>query len=188
MLHPQSNRWLGSWDIVTTLALLYTAVVTPFEASFLPSTFGTGAWTDGWFLVNRLLDVIFLCDMVLQFFVAYESRDERGGAVWIDSPKRIIRNYLRSWFALDAFTIFVPLGFDLYQAVMPAPTDGDDGGGGFAANMSLLRVLRVVRLVKLVRLIRASRVFERWKTRISLSHGSLTIIRSVTMLVLGAHW
>jgi hypothetical protein len=49
-------------------------------------------------------------------------------------------------FPLDAFTIFVPLGFDLYSA-SPAMAEQSSEG---TADMSFLRVLRVLRLMKLV--------------------------------------
>lgn len=66
VIHPLRSRWVPRWDAVTTLALLYTATLTPFEAAFLEPTLGPSAWGSGWFLANRLLDVIFLLDLVLQ--------------------------------------------------------------------------------------------------------------------------
>jgi len=57
-----------------------------------------------------------------------------------------------------------------------------------ASNMSILRVLRVIRLVKLVRLVRASRLYERWKTRVALSYATTTTLQMISMLLLSAHW
>lgn len=54
--------------------------------------------------------------------------------------------------------------------------------------MTLLRVLRVLRLVKLVRLFRASRLFERWKSKVTLSYGTQTVLQCLLILVLGSHW
>jgi len=191
VVHPRQTPWFGYWDVVTTLALLYTAIITPFEAGFLGSVYGPAAWTDSWFLINRVLDLVFLFDLVLQFFVAYETRDDRGGSIWVEDHSLIIRHYLRSWFAVDSFTIFVPFGFDIYQTVIPDPAiaateeGAGDGGGGAVV---VLRVLRAVRLVKLVRLVRASRVFERWKSKISMSHATKTVFRAISMTLIGAHW
>ena len=191
VLHPQRTSWFGYWDVVTTLALLYTAIITPFEAGFMGTVYGPAAWTDIWFLINRVLDLVFLFDLVLQFFVAYETRDDRGGFFFVEDHSLIIRHYLRGWFAVDSFTIFVPFGFDIYQTVLPDPATaateegaGDDGGGAVV----VLRVLRAVRLVKLVRLVRASRVFERWKSKISMSHATKTVFRAISMTLIGAHW
>ena len=191
VVHPRQTPWFGYWDVVTTLALLYTAIITPFEAGFIGTVYGPAAWADIWFLINRVLDLVFLFDLVLQFFVAYETRDDRGGSIWVEDHSLIIRHYLRSWFAVDSFTIFVPFGFDIYQTVIPDPAiaateeGAGDGGGGAVV---VLRVLRAVRLVKLVRLVRASRVFERWKSKISMSHATKTVFRAISMTLIGAHW
>ena len=183
VLLPGKTKFLGVWDVVTTLALAYTAILTPFEASFLPTMVGAESWVDGWFLVNRFLDVVFLVDMILQFFIAYEELDDRGATQFVVDHRRVITHYLTSWFALDAFTIFLPAGFDFYLTTME-----EGGTSGFAANLSILRVLRCVRLTKLVRLIRASRIYERWKSRISLSHAQSTALQILVTVLLSAHW
>ena len=59
---------------------------------------------------------------------------------------------------------------------------------GFAANMQILRVLRVLRLIKLVRLVRASRVLQRWKSKVALSHGAQTLLSCLLVLVVASHW
>lgn len=201
VLHPMKNKFLNYWDVVSTIALLWTATVTPFEASFLSPAFGPSAWTEVWYLMNRVLDLVFCIDMLLQFFIAYEELDDRGGKLWVDDHPRVIKHYVRTWFALDAATIFVPGGFDFYLASIPdapAATASNSTGGEasasedsavtFAANMSILRVLRIIRLVKLVRLVRASRLWTRWKTKISLSYGAQTSLTCISMMLFGAHW
>ena len=191
VLHPNKHRWLGFWDMVSTLALLYTATLTPVETAFTQSVYGPRAWTDPWFLINRLLDVIFSFDMGLQFFVAYQQVDGKGNVKWVEIHNDIIRHYLRTWFPLDAFTIVAPLGFDLYSAFgIPESANSPSLGGdaGAAGDMSALRVLRVLRLIKLVRLVRASRLYERWKTRITLSTGMQTMLTCTLMVLIAAHW
>ena len=59
---------------------------------------------------------------------------------------------------------------------------------GFAANMQILRTLRVLRLIKLIRLVRASRVFERWKSKITISYSSSVVLQCIFTLVIGSHW
>lgn len=60
--------------------------------------------------------------------------------------------------------------------------DGPRAGGAKA-----LRTLRALRLVKLLRLVRASRMFQRVKERISLSHTTMTVMRLVALTALLAH-
>lgn len=116
VLHPEKNKALSRWDSITGIALLYTASVTPFETAFMPSVLGTKAWFDGWFLVNRLLDIVFSLDIVLQFFLAYQTGTNFGGFTWEFDQRKIVRHYLSTWFSIDLFTVLVPGGIDLYTA------------------------------------------------------------------------
>ena len=135
----------------------------------MPPVLGPPAWADPWFIINRCLDVIFFLDMIAQFFIAYLTGNPFAGPVWVEDHQRIIVRYLRTWFPLDATTVFLPGAFDIYLA---SGSVGGDGDAGAAGQMGMLRVLRALRLIKLVRLIRASRVFDRWKAKITLSYGS----------------
>lgn len=180
VLHPMKHKYLSWWDLITTTALLYTATLTPYEVSFVPPTLGVSAWAESWFQVNRVLDVIFFVDMVIQFFLAYEARGPRGGTVWVDDHSLIIRNYVTSWFPLDVSTLMVPLGFDLYIA--------SDAGASDLANLSVLRTLRVLRLIKVVRLIRATRVYKRWRSALALNYSAETLLQCVIGIFITAHW
>ena len=199
IIHPgKKNKFLATWDVITGLALVYTATLTPFEAGFLPAALSP---INPWFLVNRGLDVIFLGDMLLHFFLAYQSIDHIGGLVWVLDQRKIAFHYLSTWCALDALTVFVPGIFDCYFVIVPSlssPTHdlGDTGGGAAADGSSLVaglrpstvRALRVVRLAKLIRLVRASRLYKRWMTRITMSSSTQTVVQCALLLFLGAHW
>ena len=186
VLHPEKSRALSRWDSITGVALLYTASVTPFETAFMPSVLGTAAWLDPWFLVNRLLDIIFSIDLVLQFFLAFQTGNNFGGFTWEFNHRKIVRHYLTTWFSVDLFTVFVPGGIDLYTA--SGAFDSTEGASSMAENLSMLRVLRVIRLVKLIRLVRASRLFQRWQAKITLTYGTQIVISCVTLLLCSAHW
>ena len=60
VLHPNKNKYLPLWDVISTIALLYTAALTPFEAAFIAPVLGPSAWKDAWFVINRILDAIFV--------------------------------------------------------------------------------------------------------------------------------
>ena len=47
------------WDLAMVIVLLLVAIVTPFEVAFLDIQI------DGLFFVNRVVDALFLVDMVL---------------------------------------------------------------------------------------------------------------------------
>jgi hypothetical protein len=77
-----TNPQIGQWDMVTFAALVFTAIVTPPEVAF-----GTPK-LDGLFVINRMIDITFGIDMVLQFFRAYN--DPESGLV-IKDRQRITR-------------------------------------------------------------------------------------------------
>ena len=110
----------------------YTAFVTPFEISFLDDdTAG-----DGLFICNRLIDFIFICDIVLVFFLPFRAPVDKGG-VWVYSSKKIAKNYLKGWFLVDLISTFP---FDL---ILRGTGNTDSGNGGAVVRVS--SVLRASR-------------------------------------------
>ena len=118
MIDPRKTKWIGYWDMATVVALLFVALVTPFEVAFLDSPrdwndvarrFGSVGWL---FTVNRCVDGLFIVDLVLQFRLMYTEVDSAFGTQWVTNPTRIIRHYLKTWFLLDAVSIAVAV-FDI---------------------------------------------------------------------------
>eukprot|EP00966_Prymnesium_polylepis_P312891 7230474-Prymnesium_polylepis.2 len=138
-------------------ALVFTALVTPFEAAFsdpfgmpsveLPSEnryfypsknkVTRPQEVDGSFVINRIIDMIFLIDMMVQFVMAYED-----GVVWIKGHGYIVAHYLRTWFLIDLVSQ-ANLVFDFIAL------DSSDSSDDYYI---LLRMVRSLRLIKLVRL------------------------------------
>ena len=58
IIDPHKSTWLTYWDVVTALALGYTALVTPVEVAFLPTVPYELRWVDGLFLLNRVVDIV----------------------------------------------------------------------------------------------------------------------------------
>jgi hypothetical protein len=187
MIDPRYSKFSQHWDLITMFALLFTAIVTPYEVSFLeapaswnevdalfsvrppplpssplphrrvavarrPLNVSVSAWQ-----LNRFIDVIFIIDLVLQFFLMYPAGDIDTGVRWVDSRRQIIRNYLTGWFALDFFSIML-MAID-FVTILSGKENADSLGA-----LRVLRVLRALRLIKLVRLVRASRMFKRCAT------------------------
>ena len=57
----------GYWDGLTSIALLFTATVTPYEVALLQPVF------DPLFIVNRVVDGIFAIDVLVQFVSSLED-------------------------------------------------------------------------------------------------------------------
>ena len=143
IIDPRTSKYVSAWDGVTSLALIFTAIVTPFEVGYLPPA--TTA-ENGLFLINRLIDGIFVADLLLQFFLMYSVSEGREGARWVSNPSEIASHYLRGWFGLDFLSIGVS-AFDYLSLGQGDVCPGENKGVG---NLKVLRTLRALRLVKLV--------------------------------------
>ena len=84
IIDPASTG-MNVWDGVTALALIFTAIVTPFEVGFLPSA---ETPLDALFLINRLLDCIFVVDMVISSLLMYKVPQRTKAAKTLDAPKK----------------------------------------------------------------------------------------------------
>ena len=154
--------FLKWWDVIVSIGLIFTAVVTPPEVSFRPAdtTFPTSlAECDALFFLNRLVDMVFITDMVLQFFIAYSEPISQGGKIVRDS-NAIMRHYFRNWFWVDAVSV-VPYDYVSHLAA-------ESGTNG--RHLKALRLVRLLRLVKLVRIVRGSRILERWETSMAVPY------------------
>ena len=215
LLNPTSSKFLPMWDAIQALALIYTSIMTPFEVAFLevPTTA-----MDPWFLVNRALDVIFISDMVLQFFVMYRAKIGDEDAVHshgrlkqlaqINLAKVAVATATKStqptsgsnndeviWVASrQRIALHYLTGWFIIDVASVGASAFDfpplfvDDTPEGLANLKTLRVVRVLRLVKLVRLVRASRVVARMASRVALSYRTLTMISNTATLMIVAHW
>jgi hypothetical protein len=89
IIDPRSSPFISYWDTSTALALIFTAVVTPFEVAFLSGPIDP---LDPLFIINRLIDLVFIMDMVFQFFIMYQrDNEEKMGEMgetthWVHCP------------------------------------------------------------------------------------------------------
>ena len=90
------------------------AVVTPFEVGLdLPTEL------NGLFVVNMVVTCVFLCDIIVQFFLPYPDPSKGEGA-YERRHSRIWRRYLTSWFPLDFLTC-LPYDIVIMVGRSPAP-------------------------------------------------------------------
>jgi hypothetical protein len=104
VLDPLNSTWIVRNNQIQILALVYTALFTPFEVALLPPTF----WGPKdillvrWWL-NRIIDLLFLMDMMITCLTPFKTND---GYMWERSNRKIIENYLRGWFFPDFLALF----------------------------------------------------------------------------------
>ena len=106
LIDPRTSRRIGYWDALTSLALVWTALVTPSEVALLEAA---TKMSDPLFLINRGIDGIFIFDMFLQFFMMIEVKmpEADGGSVWVSNACTIAKSYLKGWFTLDLVSVLV---------------------------------------------------------------------------------
>ena len=180
LLDPRSSRFLNRWDLVTTLALVYTALVTPFEISFLVENI---VWL---FVVNRIVDFIFCVDIFVNFITMTPPSSNKAGTdlTWTADRRHIAINYIKGWFTIDVVSIAVGIG-DVLTVVMNV--EDDVASTDLASTLTLLKILRVLRLMKMVRLLRASRMWKRWETRNAVNYHVIALIWCIVGIILSSH-
>ena len=183
LIDPRTSSWIGRWDAVTSVALIFVAFVTPFEVALLD------VGLDPLFFINRIVDSIFVIDMMLCFVTVYTNDVD----VWITDPTAIAVHYLKGWFPIDLISVGIS-GIDVYVviseriATQSAESADDDDTLNSLRTLRIVRVLRFFRVVKLVRLVRAARIFARWENKIAINYNTLQLVKSVTAAVVVSHW
>ena len=186
ILNPEA-KGMGYWDALTTVALIFTAIVTPVEVSFLPAP--TSA-LDPLFCINRLVDAVFIVDMALQFFLMVKSEKPEGLTMQVEWEYRlpnIAMLYLKGWFVLDFLSI-APMAFDIIPVVNAADGSDESSAASPPRAAKAVRVVRILRLIKLIRLIRSSRILKRWELRISLPSAVVTLVTLIFGVLVISHW
>lgn len=167
------GKKLRVWDQMTICALLWVAFVTPFEVGLLPISREGGLLV--LFVLNKIVDAIFIFDIFIQFFVPYRDRD----GLWVMDNTMMAKRYLFSTRPARSFSLdFISsLPFD---SIITA-VNGEDEGGEY-------RSLKMLRIIKLVRVMRASRIFKRWEAQLGISHSSLKMMEFLLISLVMAHW
>ena len=70
-IDPRS-RFIRMWDVVTMLALVFTAFVTPFHVAFIRFSPDVASSPID-FTLNRIIDLIFFIDIIINFFLPYQA-------------------------------------------------------------------------------------------------------------------
>jgi len=166
LIDPNSV-FMRRWDLISIGMLVFVMFVTPFEVAYLQTD------VNALFFLNRIIDIFFISDMCIQFFLMF--RDEEKG-VLIKKQDIIIRVYMRGWFWIDLIAI---LPFDMIGVV----ASSDD-----LNNLKALRIARLMRLFKLLRILRAGRMFDRWESSMAINYSVLTLVKFVALTVVVAHW
>ena len=159
--------FVQTWDMVTGICLLYTLFVTTYEVGLdLPTKL------DALFVINQCVSLVFLTDIVVQFFLPVPDLSKGEGA-YERRHYMLAKKYICSWFCLDLVTI-VP--FDVL--VM---------SGALSGPVKMTKIMRVLRLFKLLKVLRGSAIIERWQSSIAISSSRQTLITYTFITVVLLH-
>ena len=147
MIFP-TNTGKQIWDFIVMVLLLYTALYVPFKVCFVETT------SDFGFLLDLVVDFLFLTDIVLTFNTALEE----SSGLYNVSRGAICKSYCRGWFFIDFLT---SLPFQILEKIQP---DNIAATGDSRQKMlRLMRIPRLYRLVRILRLFKLLRVFNTTK-------------------------
>jgi len=166
--------YMRAWDTLVAACLIYVGIVTPYEVIFI-GPLDIDSWL---FLYNRIVDAIFIKDILLQFFVKFELFDHgRRGRVLVKDPWLIRRRYLTTWFPIDLIGV---MQFDLWFILLEDATS--------IAPIKFLRMVRLLRLIKLLRMLRTSRLVARWQNFFNVSFAVQKLTKLIFGLLTCSHW
>lgn len=176
LLDPRS-KGMKKWDGFIAFLLFYTALVTPFEISFL-TTDKDNIHLDhvlGLFVFNCIVAVSFFLDILVKFNLVYFDPDI-GSGLWVTDRSKIAKRYLTGFFLIDLVSI-IPFG--AFGLVM----DSDAAG-----HLVILKQVRLLRLLKLARIAKSGKIFQRIQERIDISNNLMTLYKFVLGTLMIAHW
>ena len=138
------------------------------QVAFLPAP---NAVDDALFIIGRIVDAIFVLDMLLQCFLMVPKAGDPSKLETRWSA--ILRMYAQGWLMLDLLAIGAS-AFDYLPFVL-STTHADRRKSPVAS----FRVVRVLRLVKLLRLLKASRRLKEAYVKIAWPRAVVTIFSTM---------
>ena len=96
VINPHSN-FVVVWDIMMLVLILVISFTVPYETGFLDADEDSG-----FFYLNRVTDVAFAIDLLLNFFLPIKDAHTNN---WVFDRKIIMRKYLTGYFAIDALSL-----------------------------------------------------------------------------------
>lgn len=161
-LDPHS-RTIQRWDALTVLCLCFTATVTPFEVGLLELSRLEDMAVEPLAWINRMVDVVFVVDILLQCFITYQESTELGSS-WVHDNRKILIRYAKSWLGLDLITA-LPIDLILASSIhtpdaSDAPSNVSSALTSASTSSEALQLVRMLRLVKLGRVLRCAAGIE----------------------------
>lgn len=167
VIDPRST-FIKNWEYQILVLLLFTSTVTPFEVAFLEVSI------DALFFINRIVDCLFLVDLLIQFNLGYF--ESGGNKQPVYQRSKIAARYIFGWFLVDVISI-VP--FDIIGFVV---------GSEAVSRLKILRILRLLRLFKLVKLLRSAEMITKLQSRLGFKYSMMSLCKYMMIILFVSHW
>uniref|UniRef100_UPI0037E8EACE voltage-gated inwardly rectifying potassium channel KCNH6-like n=1 Tax=Semicossyphus pulcher TaxID=241346 RepID=UPI0037E8EACE len=181
---PRIQKWTilhyspfkAVWDWVILLLVIYTAIFTPYSATFLLSDQEEAAMqTCGYScsplnVVDLIVDIMFIVDIIINFRTTYVNSNDEV----VSQSSRIAVHYFKGWFLIDMVAA-IPFDLLIYRS-------GEEvvRGGGEGETTTLIGLLKTARLLRLVRV---ARKLDRYS-----EYGAAVLFLLMCTFALIAHW
>ncbi|XP_034468897.1 potassium voltage-gated channel subfamily H member 2-like [Hippoglossus hippoglossus] len=181
---PRIHKWTilhyspfkAVWDWVILLLVIYTAIFTPYSATFLLSDQEEAAMqTCGYScsplnVVDLVVDIMFIVDIIINFRTTYVNSNDEV----VSQSSRIAVYYFKGWFLIDMVAA-IPFDLLIYRSGEEAVR-----GGGEGETTTLIGLLKTARLLRLVRV---ARKLDRYS-----EYGAAVLFLLMCTFALIAHW
>lgn len=178
----KSNVYVSLWELFMMILLISVAFREPFVLALGEMMEGTH-----YSILNRLVDVSFTVDLLLNFLTAFKNSSESNArAVWEKHPVKIAQRYLSiplsqggraGWFWFDLVSV-LPVAIALLERLC-------------RVNMLPRRYDHMIRLTRLARISRMATlkdVIEKYQVSFGIPFYISETIKYVSITLLTCHW
>ena len=165
-IDPRHSRWITNWDFIILMSMFYTSLVTPVEICLLDSA---GRGSTSYYAVlffNQVISMIFLLDLCINFFLAYQETPAQGGR-WVTNGPQIRRHYRRGWFAVDFISV-LPVDLLEFAGVLPKKSS-------LTSFLRLNRVIRIFKLIKTLQVLKGSSAMTKLQDWSGFTHAQVML-------------
>ena len=148
-----------TWDLFIITLVMYSAIAIPYYSAFSTTEAG---WQIG---IDYTFDLLFVIDIVLNFFTAYYDKFGR----LVANRQSIKHNYLRSWFVIDVLASFP------FELAALAVGDNLNNNSDIFSLFKFPRLLRLGRILKFIE-------------RLGVYANIWRIFRLLGFIILVLHW
>lgn len=162
-----------AWDLIGFVFILYDLIMIPLRVFSPPSTAASEVmdWT---------LLIYWTVNVIMSLLVGYVHK-----GITIMIPRKIIRNYFRTWFIVDVMV----LAPDWYITMM-SMSGKSSGAEGASDAVKLLRIMRLTKCLRLLRAAKLRRIIQQITDRIDSEYTGifLNIVKMILLLLIINHY